>query len=227
MKNNEKNNEKIYRREIVTEGVHIRESENAESRTIRGTAIVFDTPTTLYSYEDREVRELITRDAVPQSLLDESDIKMTMFHNRELILARSNKGKGTLRYEITDKGVEFEFEAPKTADGDKALALVRSGDLSGCSFAFGIGDWDTYADRQSFKEGDKTVTLFSVREISAIYDFTIAADPAYPTTEVSARCREILERETSDKTKEPEPGNDRKGEREIASMRMRLARRNR
>lgn len=222
-----KNNEKIYRREILTEGVHVREAHNAESRTIRGTAIVFDTPTTLYSDDESEVRELIKREAVPRSLLDSSDIKMTMFHNRELILARSNRGKGTLKYEITDKGVEFEFEAPRTADGDKALALVRSGDLSGCSFAFGIGDWDTYADRNSFKEGDKTVTQFSVREISAIYDFTIAADPAYPTTEVSARCREILRNEKVDEAyKETGAVIDRKGEREIESIRLRMRRRN-
>ncbi|MBO5246147.1 MAG: hypothetical protein J6B28_02680, partial [Eubacterium sp.] len=41
-----------------------------------------------------------------------------------LILARSKNGKGTLTYSVDDKGVYFEFEAPKTVDGDKALELV-------------------------------------------------------------------------------------------------------
>jgi HK97 family phage prohead protease len=224
-----KNNEKQYLREIVTEGVHVRESEDKDSRTITGCAIVFDTETVLYSYDDKEYRELILKEAVPKSLLDESDIKMTMFHNRELILARSNKGNGTLRYWLDDKGVYFEFEAPDTVDGDKALALVRSGDLSGCSFAFTIKDWDTYEDIEVRKEDDKTIVLSKIREIESIRDFTIAADPAYPTTEVSARCREVLERETTYKTEPdaPEPAVDRKGEREIASLRLRLAVRNR
>lgn len=184
---------KIYQREVQTHGLHVREAkEGEESRTIEGTAIVFNVPTTLYAWDNREIREQISPDAVPKELLDRSDIKMTMFHNRELILARSVNGKGTLSYERDDTGVRFSFEAPHTVDGDKALALVRSGDLSGCSFMFSIGDWETYADRESFKEGDIEVTLYTVREIEAIHDFTIAVDPAYPSTEVSARCRELL-----------------------------------
>lgn len=190
------NEKKLYRREITTEGLQVRESGagEPESRTITGRAIVFDTPTTLWGDDETEVREQISADAVTKQLLDSSDIKMTMFHNRELILARSCNGKGTLRYTRTETGVDFEFDAPHTVDGDKALALVRSGDLSGCSFAFSVGDWDTYADRTVTKEGDRIVILYTVREIAAIHDFTIAADPAYPTTEVSARCRELVEK---------------------------------
>ena len=217
-------------REIVTEGVHIREVEGKESRIITGCAIVFNTETTLYTYDDKEYRELILPEAVPQSLLDESDIKMTMFHNRELILARSNKGKGTLRYSRDDKGVYFEFEAPNTVDGDKALALVRSGDLSGCSFAFTIRDWDTFEDVEVRKEGDTTIVLSKIREIAEIRDFTIAADPAYPTTEVKARCREMLgaaDAECGAKDAAAETKQPVTGEREIAALRHRLAVRNR
>lgn len=224
------NKEKQNLREIVTEGVHIREhdGEDKESRTITGCAIVFNTETTLFTVGKKEYRELILPEAIPQSLLDNSDIKMTMFHNRELILARSNKGKGTLRYTRDDKGVYFEFEAPDTVDGDKALALVRSGDLSGCSFAFTIKDWDTYANTESRTEGEKIIVLSKIREIAEIRDFTIAADPAYPTTEVKARCRELLG-EVVDEHKADDTTEDtkKKGAREIAAIRHRLALRNR
>ena len=82
-----------------------------ESRTITGYAILFDTPSApLYSYDDEEAYEVIARGAVTKELLDGCDIKMTMFHNRQLILARSKNGKGTLSYGVDDKGVYFEFE---------------------------------------------------------------------------------------------------------------------
>lgn len=214
---------KQFRREIQTEGLRIREKENEqESRTITGTAIVFNTPATLYKEEGYEIREQILPEAIPQELLDRSDIKMTMFHNRELILARSNNGKGTLRYTRTDTGVDFEFEAPHTADGDKALALVRSGDLSGCSFAFSIYDWATHANRETFTEGDTEVTLYSVREIAGIHDFTIAADPAYPTTEVSARCRELLGHEPETPERKADPSEQIREMRAMASRKIRL-----
>lgn len=216
--------QKRYQREIQTQGLRIRETNDGEkeSRTITGTAIVFNTPTTLYKGEDKEIREQILPEAVTRELLDRSDIKMTMFHNRELILARSVNGKGTLRYTRTGRGVDFEFDAPATVDGDKALALVRSGDLSGCSFAFSIYDWNTHADRETFDEGGTKVTLYSVREIAGIHDFTIAADPAYPTTEVAARCRELAEAESLEAPKEDRGAGQVREMRRMAAKRIRI-----
>ena len=214
---------KTYRRELQVQGVQVREAkEGEESRTIEGTAIVFNTPTTLYAYDNREIREQISPDAVPRELLDRSDIKMTLFHNRELILARSVNGKGTLSYERDDRCVRFSFEAPRTVDGDKALALVRSGDLTGCSFMFSTDDWETCADRESFKEGDTEVTLYTVREIAGIHDFTIAADPAYPTTEVSARCRELIG-ETEEEERDAEERENRGNADQLRQMREQAA----
>lgn len=170
--------------------IALREKED-EPRRICGRAIVFDTPTVLYSYDNTEVREIIHREAVTQELLDSSDIKMTLFHNRERILARSNKGKGTLSYEITDGGVDFSFASPDTSDGEYAYRSVELGNLSGCSFAFGLADPDKSVDREHSKEGDIDVVTYHVRSIDAIYDFCIAADPAYPTTSVEAREGEV------------------------------------
>jgi hypothetical protein len=118
---------------------------------------------------------------------------MTMFHNRQLILARSNKGTGTLKYSVDDKGVAFEFEAPNTADGDKALELVRRGDIAGCSFMFSTHYYDSgYVSRDVKRVNDKTVVTYTVNVITGIYDFTLAADPAYPDTSVEAEARELF-----------------------------------
>ncbi len=170
--------------------LYVRErTDGKPSRKICGYAILFNTPSAPL-WEDGEdmAREVICQNAVTKKLLDASDIKMTMFHNRQLLLARSKQGKGTLKYQIDSKGVSFEFDAPNTKDGDNALELVKRGDISGCSFAFTTRYRDTnYVKRVSSKENGKNVTTFYVQKITGIYDFTLAADPAYPATSVEAR----------------------------------------
>lgn len=184
---------------IITRTLHtanelrIREAaEGQQSRTITGYAILFNTPSApLWEYDDEVVREEIAPEAVTPELLAASDIKMTMFHDRQLILARSNKGSGTLSYGIDERGVYFEFEAPHTADGDKALELVKRGDIAGCSFAFTTYYFDDdHVERAVEHKPGKTIITNRVKVITGIYDFTLAADPAYPDT--SCELRELL-----------------------------------
>ena len=192
--------------------LRIREREDGgESRTITGYAILFAVPSEpLYAYDDEEAREVIAPGAVTKELLDGCDIKMTMFHDRQLILARSRNGAGTLSYTVDDKGVAFEFEAPNTVDGDKALELVRRGDIAGCSFAFSTHYYDSaYVSRDVQRVDGKTVITYTVKVITGIYDFTLAADPAYPDTNCEAETRELIEelrkpeeQETNDNVRE-------------------------
>lgn len=170
--------------------LHIREMEEGkESRTIAGYAILFDTPSApLWDDGDERAIEVIDKSAVTRELLDDSDIKMTMFHDRQLILARSKNGEGTLKYDIDEHGVSFEFEAPHTTDGDKALELVRRGDIAGCSFAFTTYYFDASHVARSVERVDgKTQITYRVNVITGIYDFTLAADPAYPDTNCELR----------------------------------------
>lgn len=205
----------INKREIFTASqLRLREIDGKEeSRTITGYAILFDTPSApLYEDEEEVIREVIAPEAVSKELLDKSDIKMTMFHNKQLLLARSNKGSGTLSYGIDDKGVYFEFEAPDTADGDKAIELVKRGDIAGCSFAFSTRYYDRAFVEESVVHGDKVEVTYRVKVITGIYDFTLAADPAYPDTSVEAR--EIVEA-----LHQRRQGENEKIEKQIAEMR--------
>jgi hypothetical protein len=191
------NRNEIVRREIVTPGgLHIRSAAGGEeSRTISGYSILFNVPSApLYEDDEEVMREVIAPEAVTEELLRSSDIKMLLFHDRKLILARSVNGEGNLTYFIDDKGVGFNFEAPHTVDGDKALELVRNGVLTGCSFAFSTKYYDPdWVERKHETDADnKLSTTCVVRHISGIYDFSIVADPAYPDTSVEAR--ELAER---------------------------------
>ena len=189
---------KTIRREAYATGLHLRENADGTlSRVITGRAIVFNTPSVpLYEYDGEQGVEVISPEAVTRELLDASDIKMTMFHDRQLLLARSNQGKGTLTYNVDKDGVTFEFEAPATADGDKAVELVKRGDIAGCSFAFRCKYYDDDAVTVTAKTQDNMVVkTYTVRRIAEIVDFTLASDPAYPTTDCSLR-REVSAAET-------------------------------
>lgn len=205
----------INKREIFTASqLRLREIDGIEeSRIITGYAILFDVPSApLYEDEEEVIREVIAPEAISKELLDKSDIKMTMFHDRQLLLARSNKGSGTLSYGIDGKGVYFEFEAPDTADGDKAIELVKRGDIAGCSFAFSTRYYDRAFVEESVVHGDKVEVTYRVKVITDIYDFTLAADPAYPDTSVEAR--EIVDALHQRQQREKE-----KFEKQIAEMR--------
>ena len=154
-----------------------------ESRTIEGYAIVFGVESRiLHDYWDN-YREIIEPGAITEERLKEMDIKMTMYHNREKILARSNQGEGTLKLTVDEVGVKYSFEAPNTVDGDTALELVKRGDLSGSSFMF----WTDEKSGVSYEKRSDGIMLRRVKTIDMIYDMTIAADPAYEQTTVAAR----------------------------------------
>ena len=193
--------------EIFTKAkLQIRSTEGG-GRKICGYAIIFNRPSAvLWKNGKSEAREVIDPGAVTKSLLDACDIKMTMFHDRQLILARSNKGVGTLNYRVDNVGVFFEFEAPKDADGDKAVALIKRGDIAGCSFAFTTRyESKEYVETTESKRsnGLREIT-YRVKRITGIFDFTLTDCPVYPDTSVSARQKqdEYIERAVEDMRKE-------------------------
>ena len=156
---------------------------SGESRTIEGYAIVFGVESRILADYWDYYREIIEPGAITEERLKEMDIKMTMYHNREKILARSNQGEGTLKLRVDEVGVHYEFDAPNTVDGDTALELVKRGDLSGSSFMF----WTDEKSGVSYEKRSDGIMLRRVKTIGMIYDMTIAADPAYEQTTVAAR----------------------------------------
>ena len=118
------------------------EGDGAGSRTITGTAIVFDQPFDSQDWRGNTYREMIAKSAVTSDFLKSQDIKMNLLHNRRDTLARWNRGEGNLKVWVEEDGVKFEFEAPACDLGDRCLALVRAGVYSGCSFEFWPKDYE-------------------------------------------------------------------------------------
>ena len=155
------------------------EGQEGESRTITGTAIVFNAESEVLDDWGERFREVILPEACTMEFLNTQDIKMNMLHERELTVARANKGTGTLKLSVDDRGVNFEFEAPKCDIGDRCLEMVRRGDYSGCSFEFYPKDYDVERNGDDVK--------ITHRKFDFISALTIGMDPAYRQTSVNAR----------------------------------------
>ena len=163
------NIEKRYIKEIRAEG---------DTRSIVGTAIVFDEPSVFMGFN-----EIIRKEAVTEDLIKSSDIVFLYNHNDDFVpLARSKNGKGTLKISVNDGGVDFSFNAKKTSLGDEVLEAVRAGDLDACSFAFAVpegGDnWSKLSDGNYLR---------TINKIDVLRDFSIVPYPAYPATSVNTR----------------------------------------
>lgn len=153
---------------------------NSESRTIEGYAVVFDS----WSRDLGGFTEIIRASAITPELLNNSDVIMNINHDDDKMLARWNKGEGTLRLSLDEKGLAFSFEAPETERGNQLLWDVRNGNLFECSFAFSLPDNSTcqrwYRDEnQSLKR--------EIIEIGGLYDCSIVTLAAYPATSVDNR----------------------------------------
>lgn len=181
---------KIIKAELFFAGNIRREkSEDGSGRTIAGTSIVFGSRSTpLWADEDEVAYEVIDREAVNADTIKQSDILLTMFHDREKLLGRCRNGKGTMSCSVDDKGVHFSCELPDTAIGNEALSAVDRGDITGCSFIgdVAIDDYEKVVlDGQD--EAGRRVIEYHVKNILALKDFTITPSPAYPTTDTEIK----------------------------------------
>lgn len=153
-------------------------------RRIEGYAIVFNVQSELMKEGNRYFKEVILPSSISMQMLKQCDIRALINHDKSKLLARWNKGKGSLSLSIDSKGLRYSFEAPKTADGDFAVEMVKRGDVDGCSFAFNITkNGDSWEAR---KDGSY---LRTITKIARITDVTLTADPAYKQTEVGVRSK--------------------------------------
>jgi HK97 family phage prohead protease len=212
----------------IVSGLRIREAtDGAESRTIEGYALKFGVRSRLLCDWWNNYYEVLEPGCVTREMLDKQDIKLTMFHDRQLVLARSNKGNGTLSYEVDKVGVKFWAEMPHTVDGDKALELVSRGDIAGCSFIYSTDEGDSenavsYERLDEKGDDGEDILLRHVKRIDNVYDFTITTDPAYEQTDVSKREVEAAGIQFEQQPKPKQIDESKKRER-INAVRERIA----
>jgi HK97 family phage prohead protease len=149
---------------------------NTEDNIVRGTAIVFNSESV-----DMGFREVIKPEAATEEFLNTQDIVMLYNHNQDSgVLARSKNGKGSLKFNVDERGVNFEFKAKKKDAG--IVESIAAGDLDACSFAFRIAD----GGEQWEKRNDGTY-LRTISKFDAVQDFSVVVFPAYAATSINTR----------------------------------------
>lgn len=165
-------NNKIYRSADIQAG---------SGRFIEGYAVVFN----VLSEDLGGFREIIRSSAITQELISSSDILATMDHRSDYMMARLRNGKGNIDLTIDQHGLKFRFECPETAKGEELLQHVKRGEITQCSFCFGLDYSDKESERWTRNSDGSQVR--EILKIEKLYDISLVQNPAYPSTECYAR----------------------------------------
>ena len=150
-------------------------------RTVSGYAIRFNEDSAFMGFTER-----ISPSALPASMLENADIFAYFNHDWSKVLART---PNSLKLDLRNDGLYYEFEAPNTQDGNDLLEHIKRGEMYGTSFAFSLpedGSGEVWT-----KQEDGTY-LREIIMFDALYEISPVYTPAYPTTSVSARCLEYV-----------------------------------
>lgn len=158
--------------------------DGAESRTVQGYAVVFESES-----EDLGFIEVIKRGAITQELVDSCDIFAKFNHDDNKVLARSNRGKGSLKLTVDEVGLKYEFEAPHTDLGDSLLENIRRGEIYQSSFAFALSNDDKNAQKWEKRNGKLYRTI---NNIAYLFDVSPVWQPAYSATTCDKRSMDEL-----------------------------------
>lgn len=150
------------------------DTSNPDSRTVEGYGSVFETPSA-----DLGFIETISRSAITEDTIKNSDVFAMLNHDTDKILARSRYGEGSLELSLDEKGLHYRFEAPKTNLGDELLEHLNRREITSSSFAFTVAEdiWEK-RDGQIYR---------TITKIDRIYDVSPVFEPAYPAAECHHR----------------------------------------
>lgn len=148
-----------------------RDEENDAYR-VRGTAVVFNTPTCLYEFDGVKYYEVIDRHAFDGC--DMSDVIFNYNHGGKVVARLRNK---TLSLAITERGLDMEADLSGTAAGRDLYDEINGGYVDKMSFSFAV--------RES--KYDNVTHTRTITKIRKLYDVSAVDIPAYQETEISAR----------------------------------------
>lgn len=163
-------------RRMVSAELRVEQADGDFRPIIRGYAIVFDS----LSENLGGFREQIDPGAVERTLRERLDVRALVDHDPSKILGRTRAG--TLRMHSDRVGLRVEIDPPNTSTARDIVESMRSGDVSGMSFAF-----RTLDDEWNMQGG---VPIRTLRDMT-IHDVSVVTYPAYPATEVNVALRAL------------------------------------
>ncbi|MGB9071458.1 MAG: HK97 family phage prohead protease [Terriglobales bacterium] len=166
-----------------TRGAEVRATANASTPKIEGYAAVFNEDFVLYEDPSVRVVERIKPGAFSKVL--NSDVRCLFNHDANAVLGRSDNG--TLDLSQDGKGLAYRNAMNMdTHVGADVYAMVKRGDVTGCSFAFVVAK-----DEVTRTKGDgQQLVIREIQEIESLFDVGPVTYPAYEQTSVDARAEQ-------------------------------------
>lgn len=171
-------------RRYCTRAIEVRKAEDAVT-TLRGYAAVYDSPS------DPIMGRFIERLApgcFDAALASNPDVLCRFEHEGGLMIM-GRTSSGTLRIGSDGTGLWYEVDLPNTSAARDLGELVKRGDVSGSSFAFGPPE----PDDQVWVRDKGKLPVRTITRIKELIDVAPVSSPAYRATDVSARSLELAE----------------------------------
>lgn len=149
-------------------------SDDDTSLELRGTPIVFDTPTVICVIDGVEYKEVIARGALDEC--DMSDFILNRNHgeNDSTVYARTRND--SLQYQITDRGLEVVAHLDEEDERHKNLHRdVKKRRVDKMSFSF-------ITKECSYNKDTRTRTILKIKKL---YDVSAVDFPAYNETSIT------------------------------------------
>jgi HK97 family phage prohead protease len=151
---------------------------------IVGRPIVYNSKTDLGWFD-----EIIEAGALDKANL--KDVRFLVNHNTSMIpLARSrnNNENSTMQLEVDKDGmaIRVNLDTENNTEARNLYSAIKRGDITGMSFMFTIDDeeWENLESDHPTRH---------IRKISQVFEVSAVTFPAYESTEISARDKEVLE----------------------------------
>lgn len=143
---------------------------------IYGRAVVFNTPTVMYTDPDTGIQYLEEIDAHAFDGAEMSDVILNVNHEGQALARTRNK---TLELMLSPLSLDIDADMTKSQASRDALEAVQNGLLDKMSFAFTVAPGGDDYDSESHKR--------TIRKIARLFDVSLVNFPAYEQTSVSAR----------------------------------------
>lgn len=162
------------------------EASDSGIATLRGTPIVYGSPTDIGGY----FREVIDPGALDGANL--KDVPLLVNHNERMIpvaRSRNNTPRSTMRLTPTASGLDMEadIDTARNTTAAELNSAVERGDLDGMSFKFSVAD-ERWENLETDYPTRHIIRFDTIAEVSAV------TWPAYAATDIyAARSKEVLE----------------------------------
>ena len=146
--------------------------EGAEEYRVKGTAVVFNTPTVMFECDGVKYCEIIDRHAFDGC--DLSDVIFNYNHGGKVVARLRNK---TLALHVTERGLEVEADLSGTQAGRELYEEIDGGYIDKMSFSFSVRE----------AKYDSVTHTRTITKVKKLYDVSAVDIPAYEETSISAR----------------------------------------